>query len=278
MVRVEDGRDVDGASRLEGDVRTFRLDVQYDGTSFYGWARQPGRETVEESLEGALAVYLGRSVDLSVAGRTDAGVHARGQVASIRLPGPVADAAGLHREEGLGRALIGLKALTPPGLSVTRITRMPEGFDARRSATARSYRYFIWRGLVPSPFRARYTWHVRGDLDEDSMEAAAGLMLGRHDFTAFTPSETHHLLFERTIERCRWRRQGSLLWLEVRAPHFLRHMVRTMVGTMVDVGRGRRDPADLPGLLEGVARAEAGRTAPAHGLFLWRVYYDPPSP
>lgn len=263
-----DGQDVPGV------LRAYRLDIQYDGAAFYGWARQPGRTTVEDSLEKALATYFARAVRLSVAGRTDTGVHARGQVASFKLPEDLVRERGLDEAENRGRALIALRALTPSGLMVTRMEPAPAGFDARRSATARSYRYFIWRGLVPSPFLAGYTWHVKGDLDLDLMSSAAESMLGPHDFTAFTPTETHHRHFRLNIERCRWRRRGSLVWLEVRAPHFLRHMVRSLVGTMVEVGRGRREPDDLVQLLECAAREEAGPTAPPHGLFLWRIHYQ----
>lgn len=264
---------------LDGDdERTYRLDVQYDGAAFSGWARQPGRVTVEESLDAALATYFGRQVRLSVAGRTDAGVHARGQVVGLHLPERTARTRGLDEAEGRGRALIALRALTPPALMVTGMEPAAAGFDARRSAVARSYRYFLWLGLVPSPFLAPYTWHVKGDLDVDLMAVAAETMLGRHDFTAFTPTETHHTHFHLSIQRCRWRRRGLLMWLEVRAPHFLRHVVRSMVGTMVEVGKGKRDVADLPALLAGAPRAVGGSTAPPHGLFLWRVYYDPESP
>lgn len=262
-----------GAEGGPGTRRTYRLDVQYDGSGFYGWARQPGRRTVEECLEHALSTYFGLKLGLSVAGRTDTGVHARGQVASFHLPEEIARARGLDEPENRGRALVALRALTPAGLTVMRMEQASAEFDARRSATARSYRYVVWRGLVPSPFLAPYSWHVKGDLDIGLLETAAERMLGRHDFTAFTPTETHHLHFEPTVERCRWRWRGPLGWLEVRAPHFLRHMVRTMVGTMVEVGKGRLEPAELVSLLEGAPRTAAGPTAPPHGLFLWRIHY-----
>jgi len=267
-----------GGIDTPGDVRNFRLDIQYDGSAFYGWARQPGQITVEGSLEQALATYFGHEVSLSVAGRTDSGVHARGQVAGLVLPGGVVRERGLDAPENRGRALVALRALTPPGLMVMKMEPASPDFDARRSALARSYRYFVWRGLVPSPFLAAYSWHVKGDLDVDLMARAAELMLGRHDFTAFTPTETHHQHFEPTIERCRWRRRGPLVWLDVRAPHFLRHMVRTMVGTMVAVGKGRLELERLAEILEGAARADAGPTAPPHGLFLWRIHYARPLP
>jgi tRNA pseudouridine38-40 synthase len=274
------------------DARTYRLDIQYDGGGFYGWARQRGRVTVEDSLERALTVVLRQPVRLSVAGRTDTGVHARHQVASFEVarsrgdeqPGSSDLAAGdgrtehiwdrLSTESGRGRVTLSVNALTPKGLVLRRLSEAPSGFDARRDATARSYRYFIWRGLAPDPFRQEYSWHVRDRLDEDAMGEAAASCIGVHDFTAFTPSETHHVFFRCELQRCLWRRRGQLLWLEVRAPHFLRHMVRSLVGTMVEVGRGRMAPAEMKRLLEGADRPQAGPTAPPHGLFLWRVFYE----
>jgi tRNA pseudouridine38-40 synthase len=264
--------------------RTYRLDIQYDGGGFYGWARQTGHVTVEESLESALRVVLRQPVRLSVAGRTDTGVHARHQVASFVVPwekaapttaeGRTLEAwESLRTESGRGRILLSVNALTPNGLVVRAIAEAPRGFDARRDAVARSYRYFIWRDLAPDPFRQAYSWHLRDRLDVESMREAAAACVGSHDFTAFTPTETHHKHFKRDIERCEWRIRGSLLWLEVRAPHFLRHMVRSLVGTMVEVGRGRMTPDHMKALLRGAARANAGPTAPAHGLFLWRVHY-----
>jgi tRNA pseudouridine38-40 synthase len=253
-----------------GERRTYRLDIGYDGGGFYGWARQGERLTVERSLEEALTVVLRQPIRLSVAGRTDAGVHARQQVASFALPRAFE---GSSTETGLGRIVLSVNALTPRGLVVRKLSEAPPGFDARRDAVARSYRYFIWRGLAPDPFRQAYSWHLRDALDVESMQEAAAACHGHHDFTAFTPTETHHVLFELDLQRCVWRSRGRLLWLEVRAPHFLRHMVRSLVGTMVEVGRGRMTPDGLRALLDGAAREDAGPTAPAHGLFLWRVFY-----
>jgi len=263
--------------------REHRMDLQYDGTGLHGWAKQEGLPTVEGSLESALRTVLGYAPELRVAGRTDAGVHARRQVASLRL------ADGLD----LGRLRASLNALTPPGIAVLRIAPAVKGFDARKDATGRVYRYYVWTGPVPSPFWSRYCWHVPGRLDLDKLHSAAAATAGRHDFTAFTPTETEHVFFDRLVTRCAWRRATGLpgappaaagggaregyvpgmLYLEIEAEAFLRHMVRTLVGTMVEVAQGKRTPDDFDRLLRGAEREEAGPTAPAHGLFLWDVKY-----
>jgi tRNA pseudouridine38-40 synthase len=241
-----------------------RLDLQYDGAGFHGWAVQPGVRTVQGSLEEALATVVGSPVpSLAVAGRTDAGVHARRQVVSLSLPD------GLD----LARLAYSLDALTTPDLSVGAVTRVAPGFDARRDVLWRSYRYFLSLAPSVSPFLRRYSWHARWPLDWEAMGRAAALVVGSHDLTAFTPAETEHLFFRRTVLACRWHRRGDLAWLEVKAPTFLRHMVRILVGTMVEVGRGKRSLDSMATLLDGAPRTAAGETAPPHGLFLWRVSY-----
>ncbi|MCZ7663367.1 MAG: tRNA pseudouridine(38-40) synthase TruA [Thermoleophilia bacterium] len=241
----------------------YRLDLQYDGSDFHGWAKQPGLETVEGALETAFTILLRETPRLTVAGRTDTGVHARRQVVSLELP----------RGLGVAPLVRSLNSLTPPGLAVTGLCPMPGGFDARRDALARSYRYFIWRGAAADPFRRRFVWHVPGEIDFARLQAAAALVPGRHDFKAFTPTETEHILFARTVHACRWRCRGPLVWLEIEAQSFLRHMVRSLVGTMVEIAAGRSEPGSMAWLLEGAAREAAGPTAPPHGLFLWRIRY-----
>ncbi|GAB4243088.1 MAG: tRNA pseudouridine(38-40) synthase TruA [Thermoleophilia bacterium] len=242
----------------------YRMDLQYDGRPFRGWSAQPGLPTVEGSLQQAFSVVLREVPTMTVAGRTDAGVHARRQVVSLDLPAPVE----------AERLIASLNALTPPEISVRGLLSSP-GFDARADAVTRSYRYFLWQDKVESPFWRRYSWFRRRPLDVDAMNRAASHLLGRHDLTAFTPTETEHVLFHRTVQRCRWRRRGSFLWLDIEAPAFLRHMVRILVGTMVEVGEGSRSPDDLARLVEGAPRDQAGPTAPPHGLFLWRIRYAP---
>ena len=244
------------------------MELQYDGTGLHGWAKQSGLPTVEGLLEEAFRTVLGSAPPLRVAGRTDAGVHARKQVVSLKLPKSVE----LHRLRA------SLNALTPPNIAVLSLTRAPRGFDARKDAVSRTYRYFLSTQEVVSPFWGRYCWRVAPGLDLERMQTAASLVIGRHKLTAFTPPDTEHVFFERSIYRCRWRRLGKdLFFLEIEADAFLRHMVRILVGTMVEVGRRVRDIRDFQELLEGRPREEAGVTAPARGLFLWDVKYRRPS-
>ena len=211
-------------------------------------------------LEGALWEIRGRAEPLTVAGRTDSGVHARGQVAS-HLGAPVS----------AGRINAGL----PYDVRVLASEAAPEGFDARADAVSRLYRYRVLARSVRSPLEARRALHWRRPLDRDALERCALLLVGRHDFTAFTPTQTEHRFFEREVARADWCSGDSPdvieLWIE--ADGFLRRMVRILVGTMLDVAAGRRSGADFERLLEGRPRAEAGDTAPPHGLFLEAVRY-----
>lgn len=263
----------------------YRMELQYDGAGLYGWAKQDGLLTVEGCLEEALRTVLGFAPKLRVAGRTDAGVHARRQVVSLELPRQV-DAARLKGS---------LNALTPPGILVTRIGRVPAAFDARRDALSRTYRYFLSAAPVVSPFWSRYCWQVGHDLDLELLVQAAQAVRGNHDFTAFTPAVTEHTHLRRTVRSCLWRRAygvalgamrtrpmgsgsarktgSAVICLEIVADSFLRHMVRALVGTMVEVAGGKRSLDSLVCLLEGAAREGAGLTAPAHGLFLWEIEY-----
>jgi tRNA pseudouridine38-40 synthase len=195
---------------------------------------------------------------LAVAGRTDAGVHAVAQVASLQADGGPPTK---HAAEALN-------AVLPQDVSVVAAVAAPPGFHARFSAHSRTYRYRISRRKMRSPFEARRSWWLPQPLDEERLQAAAALLPGKHDFRAFTPAETQHEVFVRSVERAEWRRDGDMLEFEITADSFLRHMVRTLVGTMVDA------PDELAALLQGGRRDQAGRTAPPWGLYLVGVTYD----
>ena len=245
----------------------FRLDLAYDGGPFAGWAAQPGLRTVQGEVEAALArVLSGRAVPVTVAGRTDAGVHARAQVVSFELDEAPPDAL---RER--------LNAVLPREIAVLAVRPASEGFDARRWARSRVYRYRVLASRVRDPFEeGRALWWPHR-LDRDALDACAEALRGVHDFTAFTPTQTEHVRFERHVIAARWgqepaREDGMLAFL-IEADAFMRNMVRVLVGTMLEVGRGRRTPQGFRELLDGAPRASAGETAPAHGLYLERVTF-----
>jgi tRNA pseudouridine38-40 synthase len=245
-------------------MRTLKLTVAYDGTRFVGWQRQAEGESIQGLLEEALARFEGRAVTVHGAGRTDAGVHALGQVASVQLT------CG-HDVETLTRAL---NAQLPEDLRVRAIDETATDFHARFSARSKTYRYQIRSGGVASPFDRAYVWHLPECLDVDAMRRAAHALVGCHDFAAFQSVGTQVPDSIRTITESDLRHDGDLLIYEVTADGFLRHMVRAVVGTLVEIGRGWRAPESMAALLASGTRAAAGATAPPHGLFLLRVDYD----
>jgi tRNA pseudouridine38-40 synthase len=242
----------------------FRLDIEYDGSRFSGWGRQPGLRTVQAELETALEIVLRRPVELTVAGRTDAGVHAWGQVASFQTEAEVP--ADLARR---------LNGVAPDDIAVTAARPAPDGFDARGDATSRSYCYRLLARRAASPFeRGRALWWPHR-VDREALDACAAALPGTHDFTAFTPTQTDHVRFEREVFAAGWESApGDILAFRVSADAFMRSMVRVLVGTMLEVSSGRRSPEDFVQLLTGASRTAAGETAPPQGLYLESVGYS----
>jgi tRNA pseudouridine38-40 synthase len=247
-------------------VRTLKLTLAYDGTTFVGWQRQAQGTSVQGLVEDALARLEGGPVTAHGAGRTDAGVHAIGQVASVEI-------SATHPVDVIGRALNGN---LPPEIRVTGVEDVLPGFHARFSARAKTYRYVIRNAAVLSPFERAFVWHIRDRLDREAMQEAASAFVGTHDFSAFRSTGTEVTSTTRTMTASGFVRQDDrdLLQFEITGDGFLRHMVRAIVGTLVETGRAQRPASSMAALLAGRDRADAGATAPPHGLFLVRVDYD----
>jgi tRNA pseudouridine38-40 synthase len=257
--------------------RILKITVGYDGTRYVGWQRQATGDSVQGLLEGAVARFEGNPVSVQGAGRTDAGVHALGQVASVQV---TCD----HPVETLAR---GLNAWLPPDIRIAKVEDAPPEFHARFSARSKTYRYLLRNTPRVSPFERSYVWHVPETLDVPAMQAAAKALAGTHNFSSFCSAGSNVRDGVRSVSRSNIHyidadlvpyvptgKERTLLAYEVSANGFLRHMVRAIVGTLVEIGQGRRSVASMAKLLEGGNRAEAGATAPPHGLFLVAVDYD----
>ena len=243
---------------------SVKLTLEYEGGDFSGWAAQPGLRTVEGELGNALATVLRVEVKLSVAGRTDAGVHAWRQVASFAVEDIAVE---------LPQLVGATNALLPPDVSVLGAEAVDDGFDARRDAVSRTYCYRVVPGAVRRPLeRGRALWWPH-QMDEQRLEECAAVLTGLHDFTAFTPVRSEHVRFEREVIRAEWCRRGEVLEFWIEADMFMRHMVRILVGTMLEVSGGRRTVERFIELLHGAPRPEAGATQEPHGLYLASVLY-----
>ncbi len=239
---------------------TVRLDLSYDGTDFHGFARQKDVSTVQGALEAALATVLG-PIETVVAGRTDAGVHARHQVVSFEAP-----------EVDLARLQASLNRMLPASIAVHRVDRERDGFSARFDANRRTYRYFIDAARVPSPFSARYSWHTGHDLDVERMDESAAHLVGAHDFASFC-RRAEGRSTEREVLAAGFSSDGNRLVFEVAGTAFCHQQIRSFVALLVEVGRGRRDPEATAEALAARDRAAAAGAAPPHGLFLWEIAY-----
>jgi tRNA pseudouridine38-40 synthase len=250
-------------------MRNLKLTLAYDGTDFKGWQVQPYAPTIQATLATAIGRITGEKVLPQGSGRTDAGVHALAQVASVAT-NSVIPAANL---------VIALNDTLPPAIRILDVQEVPTDFHARKSARAKSYRYRMYRKNICSPFLARYVWHYPYPLNEDAMCTAAPLIEGEHDFTSFAAVDPERGLGNegsnvRRIFSSIWRRDGDELIYEVRGNGFLHHMVRNLVGTFLLVGKGTLKPEDVVRILQAKDRSAAGATAPASGLYLVAVEYD----
>lgn len=243
--------------------KTWRLWVAYDGSEYVGWQIQPGKPSVEDNLKKALERVVGHLVSLRVAGRTDAGVHARGQAVSVRL------ACRLSQRQ----MVLALATQLPPSIVVTRADIMPEGFDARLQSVGKQYVYRILQGLSNDPFEGRYTWHIKQTLDIQAMQTAANVLVGEKDFESFRSASCVAEHARRYIWSICIQQQAKVISIDIRGNAFCHNMVRIIVGTLVDVGRGKLTAQDVERMLLAKDRTLAGQTAKPYGLSLEKVYY-----
>jgi len=244
--------------------RNFKLTIEYDGSAYFGWQRQKNPNTIQGTIEGALHTLTGRNLTLTGSGRTDSGVHALGQVASFRSDTHLA-AGDIHRA---------LNALLPEDIIILSCEEMPESFHARFNVVSKCYRYCLLNRPLPAALGRQYAWHIRKPLNISAMDEALVHLKGTHNFKAFEGAGSPRLDSVRQIHRAEFvSREDGRIDFEIEGNGFLRHMVRNIVGTLVDVGLGKIAPNDLMRIRDGKNRGEAGITAPAHGLFLVRVEY-----
>jgi tRNA pseudouridine38-40 synthase len=272
--------------------RTLKLTIAYDGTNYAGWQRQTNGLAIQQVLEDEITAIVGVRNPLNAAGRTDAGVHAAAQVASITIDHPIP----------CDELLRALNARLKAGdIRIRAIEEMPDRWDARIYAKGKTYRYAIWNGALPNPFIRHVVWHVPQPLDLDRMQRAAAALIGEHDFVVFQGRKSDVITTKRRVLSAEMTEMdlhtdqpialsplagaatalsagapdegGRLLRLEIHGTGFLRHMVRTIAGTLVDIGRGQMEVEEMAALIESRDRRRAGQTAPPHGLMLWKVDY-----
>lgn len=239
------------------------MTLAYDGTLYRGWQLQPGADTIQGRVESALGRMAGEEVRVTAAGRTDSGVHAWAQTAHFRLPRPIPPQGTLR----------GLNAMLPDDIRVVEVSEAPEDFHARFDAVSKTYRYYIDRSEVPSPLRVRFALSYPHPLRRESLEDAAARIQGEHDFAGFRASSCRARTTLRRVSCSKFLDEGDELVYEISATGFLHHMVRNLMGTLLEVGRGKRCPESIEAVFASGRREEAGPTAPAKGLHLVRVDY-----
>jgi tRNA pseudouridine38-40 synthase len=248
-------------------MRNLKLTIRYDGTDFFGWQTQPGRRTVQETLEKAIAeITREERVRVNCSGRTDSGVHAVGQVANVYTASKLSPDVLLKA----------INAKLPEDVCVRELVEVPQSFCANKDAVRKQYRYVIQDGRLPDPFLRRYAWFVRQQLDVEAMRRAGACLVGRHDFRCFETEWPNRLTSVRTVTHLGVCRFGEFIWIDVEADGFLYNMVRAIAGSLVQVGRGSWPESRIAEVLQARDRRLAGPTAPPQGLFLMRVTYPPP--
>jgi tRNA pseudouridine38-40 synthase len=241
----------------------IKLTIEYDGTNYHGWQTQPNEQTIQQLLETGIEKILGIKARLNGSGRTDAGVHALAQVANFIY----------EKKVDLWRFQRGLNAVTPEDIVVVAVEEVPDSFDARRDGKSRVYEYRIWNHPWPPAIHRSYSWHVHDSLDLGRIQECVPTLEGEHDFTSFQAAGCDAAHAVRNVYRSLIACEGDFLIYTIEATAFLRHMVRNIVGTLIEVGRGERSPDNFVSLLKARDRTQAGPTAPAQGLFLVAVKY-----
>ncbi len=245
-------------------MRNIRLLIEYDGTHYQGWQVQPNGPTIQGMIEEKLALITGEAVHLMGSGRTDSGVHAFGQVANFKIKSQL-DVRSIQKA---------LNSLLPPDIVIQRAEEVEESFHARKASKSKVYEYRILNRDIRSAFRHGYAWHIPQKLDLEGMKKATQILVGEHDFSSFRSVGTPTRTAIRRITRAEWKKgRDGLIWFEIEASGFLKQMVRAIVGTLVEVGKGKIDSEEFQKVLDSKNRREAGPTAPAHGLFLKEVKY-----